>query len=31
MMVFNSFYTAVNDCNFGAQMTERPPRFLADK
>ena len=30
MMVFNLFTTA-NDYNFGAQMTERPSRFLADK
>ena len=29
-MVFNLFTTA-NDYNFGAQMTERPSRFLADK
>ena len=27
MMVFNRF-TAVNDYNFGALMTERPSRFL---
>ena len=30
MMIFNKF-TAANDYNFGAQMTERPSRFLADK
>ena len=28
MMVFNSF-TAANDYNVGAQMTEQPVRFLA--
>ena len=28
MMVFDSL-TAANDYNFGAQMTERPVRFLA--
>ena len=30
MMVFNSF-TAANDFNFSAQMTQQPSRFLADK
>ena len=30
MMVFKPF-TAANDYNFGAQMTERPSRFLADQ
>ena len=29
-MIFNKF-TAANDYNFGAQMTEGPSRFLADK
>ena len=28
--VFKPF-TAANDYNFGAQMTERPSRFLADQ
>ena len=27
MMIFNSF-TVANDYNFGAQVTERPSRFL---
>ena len=27
MMIFKSF-TVANDYNFGAQMTERPSRFL---
>ena len=30
MMIFNSFI-GTNDFNFGAQMTKRPSRFLADK
>ena len=30
MMIFNSLIAA-NDKNFGAQMTEEPLRFLADK
>ena len=30
-MVFNSFNVANNSDSFGAQMTERPSRFLADK
>ena len=30
-MVFNLVYTTANDYSFGAQMIERPPRFLADK